>query len=538
MKTLARFFVLYFLLTALHASAQEPICTWGETMENNSNEFSITGILGHDESGFYVMKESGPVSNHHIWLEKYNNAYKKLYSVDVSPAPGTFNDGQYFNKLLFAKSKFLVFSQTWSKDKAKSGFNVREVALDGTIGEKSVDLDEHPAEKQLKMGDFIVSLSPDKSKLLILSQVGFEKGSMEKAGLKVYDVGTWKELWKKEIDFAVEASRNPKNKIMVDNNGDAYLYKETSLEKGVFKRTLYTYNTVSSKLEEKNIDFGAVYAPYVDLRFNSKGDLVLSGFYTHSNNMEMAGTYYFRIDGKTKAIVGQKNESLGKDIFSNFMNEKNAVKPTASLDNFKFHDALIRSDESTLFVIEYSTLSKSAVANTGGAGVMPEYDYTYTSKEVVLICVDKDGNRKWHKVFSKQQNENTRNPNRRYDSFVYGLFNDEFVIIWNHIDLNKMLIPVVMGVPAWEETDGKVYKKHIEFGKMVPYAPFMDVISSTGEQRYKNLKFGLPLKKMHESSPFEMSMNTNVFYQMEDGIILYSETNADGRRIKFGKIKL
>ena len=526
-----------FIFLSAMTFGQEPLCTWGESMENDKPDNKLSSFLGADESGFYVKRESGPVSDHYIWIEKYNNAFKKLYTKNITPAPGTFNDAQYYRSLIFGDGKFMVFAQTWKKTDAKSAFNVREVNLEGEVSEKIVELDNMPAEKQGKMGDYYVKLSNDKSKLLVLSQPGFDKGTMEKIKLKVFDAKTWKELWSKEIDFAVEAVRYPKNDIAIDNNGDAYLYKETKLDKGVFKRTLYTYNSSTSKLEEKNIDLGSNYAPHSDLRFNSKGDLILSGFYTHQNNMEMEGTFYFRIDSKTKAIAAQKTEPLAKDLLENLMSAKEASKPNASIDNFKFLDILSRSDGSMLMIAEYITTDKSAVTGTGGAGVPPSYDYTYNSKDVVLICIGNDGNKLWNTVYKKTQSENTRREDRKFDSFVYGLFNDKFVIIWNNIDLNRSMIPAVMGVPAWKEADEVVHKKSVEFGTKALYAPFMEIIESNGEHKFKDLKFGLPLKKMHESSPFEMGLNSTIFLKTEDGLILYSEM-ADGKRVKFGKIKL
>src|SRR6185503_8937520 len=102
----------------------------------------------------------------------------------------------------------------------------------------------------------------------------------------------------------------------------------------------------------------------------------------------------------------------------------------------------------------------------------------------LIECINADGTRAWQTVYKKQQEEKSTEETCHWDSFVYGLYNDQLILLWNNIDLNRQIIPAVIGVPAWYEADEKVlHKKHLEFGPKAVYATFMEVITPTGEHK-------------------------------------------------------
>ena len=530
LKKIGGFVSLLFI--AQLSIAQQPICTWGEPLTKEVPASKINKILTADANGIYVQSEHGPITNQHIVLEKYDASYKKVFAKDITPYAGSFNDALYYRTLLTGKGKFYVIAQHWKKETKTATLNAREVSLEGIVSSNIIDLDKEPTEKALKMIDYQYAVSDDKSKILVLALPDFAKGAAEKIRLKAFDSDNMKELWSKEVEFPVGPAKGSKFKIAIDNNGDAYVYRDAKLDKGIFTRSLNCFTALTMKWEEKTTNIGANYVPNIEMKFNAKGDLVLSGFYTSKNNVEMEGTFFFRIDAKTKALAAEKVEPLGKDLLLNFMSDGMAAKPNASLDNFEFIDLLGRSDGSMILLAEHTLMDKTAVPGTGGAGVFPTYDYVYRTGDVMIVCIGADGHRLWSTSFKKTQGEKTRREYRCYDSFVYGIFKDQLVILWNNIDLNYMMIP------EYKENDGVVHKKEKEFGKNPMFATFMEVIGSDGTHKYQNLKFGLPLTDLHKGSMFEMSMNTNLFQIMPDGILLYSELNADASRYKFGKIKL
>lgn len=522
--------LLSFLFLTKIVFSQQPICTWGEPLSKEISGIKFKKILRADKDGIYIQSEHGPISNQHILLEKYDANFKKVFAKDITPYAGSFNDALYYRTLLTSKNKFYIIAQHWKKETKTATLNAREVSLDGMVSSNIIDLDKEPTEKALRMIDYQYAVSEDKSKILILALPNSEKG-MEKIRLKAFESESMKELWTKEFEYVTPA-KNSKYIIAIDNNGDSYFYRETKLDKGLFVRSLNSFITQTNKWDEKTVNIGANYVPNIEMKISAKGDLILSGFYTSKNNVDMEGTFFFRIDAKSKDLAAEKVEPLGKDLLKNFLSESTASKPNANLDNFKFIDLLSRSDGSIILLAEHTLMDKTLVPGTGGAGVAPTYDYVYRTGDIMIICIGEDGNRKWSTSYKKTQGEKTRRETRCFDSFVYGIFNDQLVILWNNIDLNYMM------VPEYKENDGVVHKKEKEFGKNPMFATFMEVINVDGTRKYQNLKFGLPLTDLHKGSMFEMSMNTNLFYISNDGIILFSELNADASRYKFGKIKL
>lgn len=120
-------------------------------------------------------------------------------------------------------------------------------------------------------------------------------------------------------------------------------------------------------------------------------------------------------------------------------------------------------------------------------------------------------------------------------SLNYSLVNDKLFILWNNIDLTPASIPP----QKWTEPDGTDYfkNKKIDYNT-TRHSTFLYAITENGIQTYSKRFYGLPLFNLHKGSPFQLSMNPNIFYTAEDGIIILANMHDDLKRYRFGRVKL
>ena len=87
-------------------------------------------------------------------------------------------------------------------------------------------------------GSFTLSLSPDGSKLLVLSELPFEKGTKESVRLACFTLPVIDRIWQHGQTLDWDADKGLHNEVVVDNSGRAYLFKKT-WQKPVWQYALY-----------------------------------------------------------------------------------------------------------------------------------------------------------------------------------------------------------------------------------------------------------------------------------------------------------
>ncbi|MEJ5055763.1 hypothetical protein [Sphingobacterium sp. MYb382] len=202
--------------------------------EEYTNAFSNTywtRVLGHDESGYYLLRESGPISTKTIILEKYSPALKLLFAKNIEATTGIWNDARYHKYTELSNGKVYIFLDGWNKEKQESSCYVQQVLDDGTLATDIKILETESASSQSKAPNYVISFSPDGSKLAVLTEKTYEKESKEKLRLKVYNSADLSPLWSKDLTLENAAERGPNNSLVVDNNGTTYLFKDIRISR-------------------------------------------------------------------------------------------------------------------------------------------------------------------------------------------------------------------------------------------------------------------------------------------------------------------
>lgn len=511
------------------AQNAEPAVQWGKEIENpQPGKSNLTQIFKSDAEGTFAIREQGPYTDHHYLLEKYDASFNRVFSTDITPPVGVMGNSNLVNKVLGVKGKVLVMCDGWNKADKTGSCNIFEVSLDGDVAKTPIVADKATAEKQMKSASFFYDVSDDGTKLITFAQLPYEKDATEKGRLKCFETSSMKELWSNDIDFGVPADKSPDNTIIVANNGDAYLLKKVKMDKNVWKYAMYSFTNGTMKKDEVEIPDKVFNSSKMVI--NTKGDLVVYGTYATGRwtGNESQGSVYLRVDGVSKTIAAKKVEPWAPELIKAFMESKIGGK-AGSVIPMEFKYMIPKSDGSVIAMFEDNKMDKTAVPGSTSF----QYNYTYTSGSIMVLCLNPDGTQAWNNVIPKFQETKTASETRLFDSFCYGMLGDRLLVFYGNTNVEY----------KWKDGSGREYYKETIFGKRVVNPTCLVMIDGKGTMKGVDYyygwkeKTGLPLLKFMDGASFEMSLNPATFYQAEDGIIIYAEMPGQ-QRYKIGELKL
>lgn len=490
-----------------------------------------TSVLGQDESGYYLLREYGPISNTTIVLEKYSPSLKLLFATDIESTSGVMGDSKLHRYTKMNNGKVYVFLEGWNKDQGLNSFLVKQVNDDGSIDDKAITLETEPGKNMMKSANYSIQFSPDGSKLLVLTAKPFEKKANEALRLQVFNTEDFSSVWKQDLTLENEFERYPVNEITVNNDGVAYLLKDIKISNKEHQYQLITTgkdfsNVTAIDLQEYNMG-------QKKLIVDASGDIIISGTLVPAGhrNTDWQGLWFFKADAAGK-IIQNKIEPTGSELLGLLVSPRSAEKEGFVLDNFVLKDVLLKPSGGLILLTEEQKESKSAIPNTQP----PKYDYTFSYGNAIAITFDAEGNRIWSAVIEKKQEEKTKDPKIKFGSFAYQLKNDKLYIVWNFMDLHSD--PPLNRFRYWFDRDGNKTNIDNLFGKEAYYPTLLTVIDKDGNFEYKDRTFSsLPLVAIQKPNAYPMAVDPSMFFTTDKGMIILSHMpGVESKRYKLNTI--
>jgi hypothetical protein len=506
--------------------------TSSEEYTNNTPLAGWTKALGQDETGYYLLREAGSVSQPVLLLEKYSPALKLVYSKNIESTTGVMGNSEMHRLTEMNHGRIVVFVEGWSKAEGKNSFLVKEVREDGTVAEKGILLETEPATGLMKSARYSVSFSPDGSKLLVLTQKPFAKEEKERIRLQVFTTDTYASIWKQDLTLENEADRFPVNDIAVDNAGNAYVFQDIKITMKEHQFRLVTAN--ADQFNTTPLDLRMYHPSAHKMQIDNAGKLLICGMLvvqgtTHSN---WQGTWFLLADSKGE-ILQNKVEPLGADLLRMAgIAEKRAMTENFSLDDYVLKDVILKPSGGAWMITE--ELRKSS--NVVGQVTPPVYEYTFQYGGIMTIAMDGDGNRQWTNWLEKRQEERTLDPNRHYGSFAYQVKDDKLHYVWNFMDLHSD--PPLNKYRYWFDKAGSKINIDNVFGKEAFYPTMLTTINGDGTFAYADRTFNaLPLEEIQKPNAFLMATDPSYFFPTKNGIVILSRMpGIESKRFKFNTI--
>lgn len=520
-------------IAGLSAFAQEVTVESSAELINTLPDKPWTEALGNDNTGYYLLRKHGDVSNQKVLVEKYGPDFKPLFTTDVGVSTGDFNEFTMHRLTKFVNGRVLVFLEGWSKSKGQNSFWVKELGADGTLPTEAILLETEPSTGQMKSANYRISFSPDGTKMLVLTEKPFAKGGKEEQRLQVFSTADWKSIWKEDIILESESDRSPNNEIVLDNSGTAYLYKDIKVSMKEHIYELYVRN--GSSVKKQLIDLQTYFPAYHKLMADPNGGVIIGGMLSNQGGSatNWLATWQLRANASGELLVN-KVEPLGQAMLSLVLSPNQASREGAKLEYFVLKDILLQPSGGLIMLAENYRSTSTPV----GTAMPPVYDYELTFGGIMMIATNPNGERKWFTYYDKKQVLKTRHSDSHFGSFAYRLKGEDLVIAWNFTELLNDF--PVHNFRYWIDRNGEKINIDNLYGKEAIYPTLLTVVKSDGTMQYADRTFNaLPLATIQQPNAFPMAADANLFFETEKGLVLVSRMGGtDVKRYKFSTIKL
>lgn len=225
----------------------------------------------------------------------------------------------------------------------------------------------------------------------ILVELPFQNGKNEDLKLLTLNSGLQvvNEVYNK-LEIKFESKRD--NKLLISNKGKIFLLKK------IWKRgnNFYLYRLGKEIIKEKEIKVSQRKIAALDYFFNSKDELVISGFYSSQIRYNYEGFFLLKYDSDLDLI--HKNQyALSENIIKSFKSSKEIKEKGFGLDKFMITDFTLDENQNHYLIAEHLSNKSSK-----------KESYWY-SIGFIVIKFNKNGNYIWGCPVPKDQKDKNLN---------------------------------------------------------------------------------------------------------------------------------
>lgn len=416
---------------------------WGEDLKEPTGT-RIVKIIDTGPYGFYALrkKDAGPLSEEQVFLELYddNLKLKRSDKLDLN-YQGKQRD---FEDLMMIGGN-LYFLTTFNNQAQKKNYLFYQKINSKFKPEKEPTyLAENDAKNKVQGGVFDLEISQDSSKVLVYNERSYVKNNPEQFTFRVFD-NQFNPIWKKDVVLPYPDGNFVIEEYRVDDMGNVYLLGVLYLDKARVRRQgnpnyqyiVLAYTEQGEKVDEYKIGLKDKFITDLTFKIANNGDLVCSGFYSEKGNYSIKGTYFFRIDTKTRDVYiknlrpfdfeflteylpeGQKNRAAKAE-------EEGNTNRTAELYQYSLDNLVLRSDGGALLVAEQYYVYERYYRYWDGT---IRYDYYYNYHDIIVVNIKPDGEIEWATRIPKRQT--TVNDGGYFSSYSMSIVKDRLYFIYN-----------------------------------------------------------------------------------------------------------
>lgn len=248
-------------------------------------------------------------------------------------------------------------------------------------------------------------------------------------------------IWEKNLDFPAPVDLLVNKEYRVDKNGQLYMLSGVAKQIKARKETqplrsegfsVAIYNPDENKIKEFEVDLDEKWVHSADYAISDDGNLIIAGFFSNDRYFSIAGTYFFKIDGKTKQIAAKSLNPFTEEYLKQFSKNRNDKFET-ELEDVYFDNLFLTKDGGVILTGEnynYSLQYRTDIT-TGRQQVM----YYYYYNDVVSVRLDNEGKEMWAARTPKFQE--TVNDDGTRSSYAAAISNDALYLVFNDNPVNS-----------------------------------------------------------------------------------------------------
>lgn len=489
-------------------SGQNLSYDWGEgsTIPSSKDRLSIMGSSTTDQ--FHILRTPSDMTDAKIWLDIHNYQDGLVTTHTIDRAIGDYDDNSLLEKELATNNELLLFYRGWNKDKKESSYILRNCHFNEGFKQDGKVLHSYTAKNKMKTGNYFAALSPDKTQFAILSTIPYEKGEKDQYKVLVFDAKSATKLWEKDITIDIIPKRGKATQLVIDNKGQCFVYRRYVV-KGEYHYHLTKVDIKGST--DNKIELGEYKIEDAELKL-------------FGDNPILSGFFYGKFAGNSEgSFVVSMNPNSGKISASQFhpFGDRVITSDDKVVRDLQLQDVLFTSDNNILLIGEVLTKNDNSTISNGVK--LPSYELI--SGNIVVIKLTENLAIDWEVIVRKNQRFDAKqsNPSPRWDSFTYGLIDDQLLIFYNHINMRS----------AWKDENGTLVKQ-TDFVR-TSYPAFMYIVEDNGNVKYGNKLFGLPLYKVYEDILTYARLIPGLAFNNDNAFVIFS-TDSLGRLVRPGKV--
>lgn len=297
-------------------------------------------------------------------------------------------------------------------------------------------------DRGARLSTFSYDFSRDSSKVLIYGNPILKKREMEEYSLVVLDQDM-EQLWAKTITLPYPEAKFEVEDFAVDNDGNVFVLGVKYAERGESKRRgkpnyeykILSYRDDGDDVDEYSASIGDYFITDMQIDVSPKKDIVCAGFYSEKGTFSIKGSYYVRIDRKSKAIVRQSTKEFDIDFITmNFTEaqERRAKRREAKGKNVELYEydldeIVLRADGGAVLVAEQYYVV--VICRTDPKTGVTTCTYYYHYNDIIVVSVDPSGKIEWATKIPKRQS--SVNDNGYWSSYAMMIVEDKLHFIFN-----------------------------------------------------------------------------------------------------------
>lgn len=448
--------IAFISLSFMLAGGKKPKQIWSKEFKGERG-MQLSEIVSKDKNGFYTLhKTLAAFKKYKLTLKRFSyNLDEKAseeFDLDYGGKERIFENmidfgGELrcFTSFLNKKDKkYYLFVETVNRATLKSKRDIQKVAevTYAGRGKRKSDIDYTTYQ-------FIPSR--DSSNLLIFSNLPNRANNNERFACNVLN-DDLKVLWYNEIEIPYEDELFSIKQTSVSSSGDVYvlgkLYKDkvknVRRNKVNFKYQIVGYKKFGKEKVIYDINLPEKFITDMNIAVDDNNDIICTGFYGNESMYTVNGTYFMKIDGKTKKVLTANSKEFETDFLLQNLSEKGEKKAKKkiakgkedklSVREYDIDELIINKDGSVNMIGEQFRVYTTVVTTTNSNGQTTTRTVThYIFNEIIVVNFSSSGNINWYKRIPKYQH--TTDDRGRYSSYALMKQEDKLHFFYNdHVE--------------------------------------------------------------------------------------------------------
>jgi hypothetical protein len=345
-------------------------------------------IIGHDSSGFYVLKY------HHArcYIEKLD-ADMNLVLEEPLKIFESLRNYELQNVVQFPDELYIFVSRA-----TFAGVTLYYKKIDKGNLQSSADWIEVTTVKYIRTNrpDFNFTLSRQKEKLLIVCQIRLNWSKAISNEFYVFNKNM-EMVWSRRDIFSFEGLGPRDSHYLVDEFGNVSILslrkRESIFSLWSDKRNIYTidrYTDNGKAFKEYPVTLGEKYIRGIRIIAGNHGELICAGLYSEIFRKGMRGTFFFKIDPANGQVYDHLLNKFDDTLLSRLMAiDEPTMDNNEEVMSYIVTDMVLRGNDKIMLIAEQF------------------FDQPYdTYNNIIVTCYDSTGNVYWNQVIEKKQDFN------------------------------------------------------------------------------------------------------------------------------------